>query len=84
MIQAAFTIVGGIIGICFIVILLGCFLFTVQYIWMYHCHKCPHCGKYMEFRGLKEDEDNGNFLFHCPKCGAWEQVPREEFLRNSE
>jgi uncharacterized C2H2 Zn-finger protein len=35
----------------------------------------------MEYKGMKEDDNNGHYLFHCPKCGAWEQVPKEEFFR---
>jgi uncharacterized C2H2 Zn-finger protein len=36
----------------------------------------------MEYKGLKEDDDNGHYLFYCPKCGAWEQVPKEEFFKH--
>ena len=36
----------------------------------------------MNYKGLKEDDNSGQYLFHCPKCGAWEQMPREEFIRN--
>ena len=36
----------------------------------------------MEYRGLKDDNNNGHYLFHCPKCGAWQQIPREQFLRD--
>ena len=80
MIQAI-TITGIALAAILLIVFFGCFIFTVQYLWMYHCHKCPHCKHFMEFKGLKEDNENGHFLFHCPKCGAWEQVPKEEFLR---
>ncbi len=36
----------------------------------------------MEYKGLKEDEDN--FIFHCPKCDTWEKVPRRELLNYTE
>jgi hypothetical protein len=36
----------------------------------------------MEYKGLKEDNDKSHYLFHCPKCGAWEQVPKEKFFRD--
>ena len=35
----------------------------------------------MDYRGLKEVNNNGHYLFHCPNCGAWEQIPKEEFFR---
>jgi uncharacterized C2H2 Zn-finger protein len=38
----------------------------------------------MEYKGLKEDNDNGHYLFHCPKCGAWQQIPKEQFFRDVE
>lgn len=77
-------IIGGIFLVALVMILFACFIFTIQYIWMYHCHRCKHCGHFMEFRGLKEDKDEGHFLFHCRECGAWEEIPKEEFLRHYE
>jgi uncharacterized C2H2 Zn-finger protein len=37
----------------------------------------------MEFKGFKEDDKNGHFLFHCPKCGAWESIPKEDIIDES-
>lgn len=31
----------------------------------------------MSYKGLKEDNENGHYLFHCDKCDSWEQVSRE-------
>lgn len=36
----------------------------------------------MEYKGLKEDNDKGHYLFQCPHCGAWEQIPKNVFLKN--
>jgi hypothetical protein len=36
----------------------------------------------MEYKGLKEDNEGGHYLFHCPHCGAWEQIPKNVFLKN--
>jgi hypothetical protein len=36
----------------------------------------------MEYKGLREGEKGHHYLFHCTYCGAWEQVPREEFIRS--
>lgn len=50
---------------------------------VFHRHRCKNCNHIMEYKGLKEDDDNGHYLFYCPKCGAWKQVPREEFLNTN-
>ena len=36
----------------------------------------------MDYKGLREDENNGHYLFHCEHCGAWEEIPKEEFIRS--
>ena len=36
----------------------------------------------MKYKGLKEDSGSGHFLFHCPHCGAWQQIPKDIFLKN--
>jgi hypothetical protein len=43
---------------------------------------CKHCHHTMDYKGLREDENNGHYLFHCEHCGAWEEVPKEEFIRS--
>ena len=78
------TIILGVIG-CFILVgSLGLLLIAVNAFILFKMHKCSHCGSYMQYRGLKDDNDSGHFLFHCPKCGAWQSIPKEEFLRNNE
>jgi hypothetical protein len=76
------TIVIGVILSFIAILLFGCLLFTVQYLWLYHCHRCKYCHHRMKFRGFKENEDESHYLFHCPECGAWEQIPKEEFFRH--
>ena len=76
------TILGAILC-AFVIILFGCFIFTIQYLIVYHCHRCPHCRHFMKFKGFKEDDRNGHFLFHCPKCGAWESIPKEDIIDES-
>lgn len=49
---------------------------------MFHCRACKYCGHHMEYKGLKEDDKDGHYLFHCHHCGAWEQIPKNIFLRN--
>lgn len=76
----ALIILGGIIFSILLLMLIGGLMFTVNYIWMYRCHKCPHCGHFMNFKGIREDNNGGHLLFHCPKCGAWHQPTRKEFF----
>lgn len=76
------NIIGWIVALLFMLVLFACTIFVFQYLCWFHWRPCKHCGHNMEYRGLKEDSDNGHYLFHCPKCGAWEQIPREEFLRD--
>lgn len=75
------TIIGFICLLMIIAILLGCMIFTTQYFVWFHWKSCKHCGHTMEYKGLGEDDGNGHYLFHCPKCGARENIPREEFFR---
>lgn len=59
-----------------VLILLGRFLFLFNY------RPCPHCYHTMRFRGEKERISGNIYLFHCPKCGAWIQVPKKQFVRD--
>ena len=45
-------------------------------LWFYR-RKCKYCSHTMSYKGLREDNGNGHYLFHCGKCGSWEQVSRE-------
>lgn len=76
------SIIGCIIAAVFLIVLFACSVFVAQYFVWFHWRLCKYCHHSMEFKGLKEDSDNGHYLFHCPKCGAWEQIPKEEFLRD--
>ena len=65
------------------IVLVGFFLLvTINFLKFFYWHKCKHCHHTMNYKGLKEDDNNGHYLFHCPKCGAWEQIPREEFIHS--
>ena len=66
-----------------LLILLVCFLLLfLPYIFHFHMHPCKHCGHSMKFEGLKEDDEGGHYLFHCIHCGAWEQIPKNAFIKN--
>jgi hypothetical protein len=74
----SYILVG--IVVCFIIIGL---LLCLQFILCFHNRKCKHCNRSMEFKGLRENDDEEYFLFHCNHCGAWEQVTKEEFFRST-
>lgn len=56
-------------------------VFSLYYLSWFHWRPCKHCGHHMEYKGLKGDEDEGHYLFNCSHCGAWQQIPRQEFIR---
>ena len=72
-------IFGSIFAAIGLVLLAAFLIITSQYLLFFKWRSCKHCHHNMEYKGLKEDNNNGHYLFHCPECGAWEQVPREEF-----
>lgn len=75
------VILGAIVAILCFIILAAFFIVTLQYLVFFKWRNCKYCHHHMDFRGLKEVDDNSHYLFHCPNCGAWEQIPKEEFLR---
>lgn len=74
-------IIGILLAICLIIVFCIIYFNNMFYI-LCNCRKCKHCKHYMEYKGLKEDNDNGHYLFYCPNCGAWEQIPKEDFYYN--
>lgn len=76
------TVIGFIIAAIIMVAAFACLIVVLQYIMWFHGKQCKHCKHTMEYRGLKPDENNGHYLFHCPHCGAWQQIPREQFFRD--
>jgi len=57
-------------------------ILCIKYLAWFYFRPCKHCGHNMKYKGLKEDSESGHFLFHCPHCGAWQQIPRQEFFKN--
>jgi hypothetical protein len=74
------TILGAIV-IFLIVLGAAALVIGLHYSLFFLRKKCKHCNHVMEYKGLKEDNKKGHYLFHCEHCGAWEQVPKEEFFR---
>ena len=71
-----------ILGIIFLIVIVCYLLLVLPYIIYFYRHSCKHCGHSMEYKGLKEDNDGGHYLFQCPHCGAWEQIPKSTLLKN--
>ena len=78
------TIIGYIITGVFVCLIMMGLIFCFQYVLWFHSRRCKHCNHSMDYKGLKEDKDEGHFLFHCNHCGAWEQVPKIEFFQDME
>lgn len=78
--SAIFMIFEGILlsaGLVFFLI----FSYTfIRFYWFFYRRKCKHCNHHLDYRGLRDDKNNGHYLFHCSKCGAWEQVPRKGYF----
>lgn len=75
------TIFGAIIAALGLLLLAAFLILVLQYLLFFHWRNCKYCGHTMKYKGLKEDNNNGHYLFHCEHCGAWEQIPKEEFFR---
>ena len=75
-------IIGAVIAFTVAVIFFAFFIVGIHYLVWFHRRSCKYCNHTLEFKGLKEDDGNGHYLFHCPECGAWEQIPKEEFFRD--
>lgn len=58
------------------------FIFVIQYIIRFKFRTCKCCGHSMKYKGFKPDDNNGHYLFHCPKCGAREQISEEDFFKD--
>lgn len=57
-------------------------LFVLHSYVYFHWRICKHCHHTLEYKGLKDDDADGHYLFHCPHCGAWEQVSRQKYMRD--
>ena len=75
------TFFGAIVFALALILLMAFIFLSMQFLLFFKWRKCNHCHHTMEYKGMKEDDNNGHYLFHCPKCGAWEQVPKEDFFR---
>ena len=79
---AAINILGYVLIVILVLLCITASISIIQYLYAFHRRKCKHCGSILEYKGLKENEKESHFLFHCKNCGAWEEVPKEEMFRN--
>ena len=65
-----------LVAILFIAILAGWVRFK-------YFRKCPYCHKRMhyQYKRIDKDGDIECYVFHCPHCGAFENVTPIEMLR---
>lgn len=49
-----------------------------RFILLFNHRPCQHCFTNMEYKGEKQRAEGNIYLFHCPKCGAWDEVPKAE------
>lgn len=64
------------------VMILFCIIVGYKLIAKFEFRHCKYCKHTMEYKGFRDDDNNGHYLFHCEHCGAWEQVPKEELIGN--
>ena len=69
-------ILAVFVAILFITILAGWVRFK-------YFRKCPYCHKRMhyQYKRIDKDGDIECYVFHCPYCGAFENVTPIEMLR---
>ena len=73
------------IWICAGILFLGLIILTdiiITNYRVYHTHKCPNCGKYMEFSHIKRLPAFIIYVFKCPSCGTIDEIEGGELLNN--
>lgn len=75
-----FSFVLYIIVAIFIAIGLFALIVGFKVIMLFNFRYCKHCNHSLDYKGMIEDKDHDYYLFRCPKCGAWEKIPKEEFI----
>jgi len=68
-----------LIGICIFISGMALFIGIDLFI-AYHLHRCPYCGHRMLHVYTKENEKGFFHVFHCSKCGAWDEVPEDTLI----
>ena len=76
------SIIGYTLLAIFIVAVFFALIVGFKLIVMFNMRICKHCQHTMDYRGLREDGNNGYYLFHCKHCDTWEEIPVEDFIRN--
>ena len=71
----------NILGIAFLIFILFLLLFILPYVMHFQQHCCKNCGHRMDYKGLKKNEEGEYYLFYCPNCNKWEQIPKKVFIR---
>lgn len=56
------------------------FIMALNYYVVYRWHKCPYCGKRMKHDHTVNTGKGIIHKFHCPHCGAWDELPEDYFM----
>ena len=71
-------IVGCILLGLFLIVCIFFLVLFAKHTMMFSTQKCPKCGSYMDYKGIKETADGAVYLFYCPKCDKLEEVSEKE------
>lgn len=75
-----------VLSIITLVVLTAVLLLAIKgarHLLMFYSRPCKYCGHSLVFRGEKERKEGNIYLFECPKCKSWEEVPVSDFHDNN-
>ena len=76
------TIIWGVLIAVFILVVLFFISLGFKLLVWFNFRECKHCKHIMRYKGFRDDENGGYYIFHCKQCGAWEHIPKKEFFHN--
>lgn len=68
------------IWICAGILFLGLIVLTdiiITNYRIYNTHRCPNCGKYMEFSHIKKLPTFNMYVFKCHSCGTRDEIEED-------
>ena len=74
------NIIGVIIIIVLVCIAFYAFINIIKFFLLFYARHCKYCDHTMDFKGYHTDKGEHYYTFHCPHCGAWDKVKRDELL----
>lgn len=71
-------VIGYIIVSCLLLVCIIALVLFGRFLLLFNHHRCIHCGHSMVFKGERERTEGNIYLFHCNKCGAWDEIPKKD------